>query len=187
MYIDAGSWTNTRSEGERAILESPNIKGSTKTCTMNLFYHMYGRNVGSLLFYIRTDKDFQFLKKISGDQGNQWVATNVSAVSLTDYRIHIIAVYGDGYQGDIAIDDIKFTGSGCVFDSRRDNTYCGKSENGSHTIHKQLINSVSSSGLILLLSDHACHSPLTLPVVHPSIWLFSISVTIRPSIYPSSH
>jgi hypothetical protein len=126
MYIDAGDYWNRRATGDRAILESPNVQGSSKTCTMAFYYHMWGRNIGSLMVYMRTDKEFRLLKTIKGNQGNQWSYTNVSTISLTDYRIHIIAVYGDGYQGDIAIDDIKFTGDGCIFDNRKDNTYCGK-------------------------------------------------------------
>ena len=77
---------------------------------------------------MRTDTRFVLLKTIKGSKGDQWRKTNVTAVSSTDYRIHIIAVTEGGYQGDIAIDDILFTGGGCVFSNRKDNTYCGKSK-----------------------------------------------------------
>jgi hypothetical protein len=128
LYFEAGTyWTSrSRKEGYHSTLESPNIKGSSKPCTMTLFYHMYGRNTGSLLIYLKSPTVFTKLKEVKGEQGDLWIKDNVTFSSSQDYRILIIATYKDGYQGDISIDDISFQGDGCVFDGRKDNTYCNQ-------------------------------------------------------------
>ena len=122
--MEAGSFFGVlpNSKGDKAILESPNIKASTKSCTMTFYYHMYGFDIGSLLIYMRSDTSFQLMKNITGQQGDVWHKGNATFVSLSDYRVHIIAVYGSGSEGDIAIDDISF--QGCGFNSRKDNSYC---------------------------------------------------------------
>ena len=120
-----------RNKGDRGILESPNIKASRSSCTMTFWYNMYGIHIGSLLIYMRSDTTFVLMKNITGDQGNAWTKDNVTFVSLNDYRVHIIAVYGNGYLGDIAIDDISF--QGCTFDKRKDNTYCGQGKEKSRS------------------------------------------------------
>lgn len=133
FYFEAGNyWTQfDRRKGYNAILESPNIKGSSQPCTMTLYYHMYGRNIGSLLLYLKSSSEFTKIKEVTGEQGNRWIHDNVTFWSPSDYRIHIVATYKDGYQGDIAIDDISFSGAGCVFNRRQDNSYCnnGRSSN----------------------------------------------------------
>lgn len=126
MYFESSlsAALSSRSTGERAILESPNIQGATRACTMTFYYHMYGIDIGSLVIYLRSDTTIQMMKNITGDQGNQWNKGNVTFFSVTDYRVHIVATYGNGFRGDIAIDDISF--SGCSFTSRKDNAYCSK-------------------------------------------------------------
>lgn len=86
---------------------------------------MYGRHIGSLLVYMRSATAFLLMKNITGDQGNIWRRTNVTFVSLTDFRVHIIATYNDGFAGDMAIDDVTFS-PGCAFNTRKDNTYCSQ-------------------------------------------------------------
>ncbi|XP_062504072.1 MAM and LDL-receptor class A domain-containing protein 2-like [Corticium candelabrum] len=92
---------------------------------MTFFYHMYGTHIGSLLVYMRSDSALLLMKNITGDQGNLWRKDNVTFVSLDDFRVHIIATYSTGFLGDIAIDDVTFSSS-CVFNNRKDNTYCSQ-------------------------------------------------------------
>lgn len=126
MYFESSLSTAllSRASGDRAILESPNIQGSIQACTMTFYYHMFGLDIGSLLIYSLSDTSIQLLMNVTGNQGNQWNRANVTVVSVTDYRVHLVATYGNGYRGDIAIDDISF--KGCSFSSRKDNTYCPK-------------------------------------------------------------
>ena len=128
MYFETSlsSLLPSRTKDERAILESPNIRGSGKSCTMKFYYHMYGSDTGSLLVFMLSDTTILLKKNITGEQGNQWRNTTVTFDSSTDYRVHIVATYGNGFRGDIAIDDISF--SGCSFSSRKDNGYCSNRE-----------------------------------------------------------
>ena len=46
----------------------------------------------------------------SGEQGDMWKQAVISPLNITSGTFHVLflATYGDGYQGDIAIDDISF-------------------------------------------------------------------------------
>ena len=45
----------------------------------------------------------------TGEQGNSWIKGTVDIGGHANFRIVFEGVRGDGYQGDIAIDDISFT------------------------------------------------------------------------------
>ena len=122
MYFESSLSGKTRLQGELAVLQSPNILGTTDGCSMNFFYHMYGVDVGSLVVYMVSETSILMMRKITGNQGNRWINTSVTFTSLSDFRVHIVATYGGGFRGDIAIDDISF--SNCKFNNRSDNSYC---------------------------------------------------------------
>ncbi|XP_065844411.1 MAM and LDL-receptor class A domain-containing protein 2-like isoform X2 [Oscarella lobularis] len=124
LYYEAGRFFSQLKKGRRAILESPNIKATPSSCIIKLWYHMFGNQMGSLLIYLKSDTGFRLLTKIVGNQGNVWQMTNLTLISFTDFRVHIIASRGEGEKSDIAIDDISF--SGCRFDSSTSNTYCSQ-------------------------------------------------------------
>ena len=127
-YFEAGDWNawRNRQEGQKAILESPNIKPQLGPCNLELYYHMWGSDMGKLQVYQKNSEGFRLLKEVSGDQGNQWNKMAFSLSSYSDYRIHIIALQGTGEKGDIGLDDLKFTG--CKFDSSVATSYCDPSK-----------------------------------------------------------
>lgn len=148
MYFEAGGWwsAGSRKKGYNSILESPNVVGSSQPCTMTLWYHMLGQNIGKLKVYMKSTDVFQKMMEVSGPQGDKWIQANVTFLSRTDYRIHIVATYKDGYQGDIAIDDISFRGPGCAFNKKQGNSYCN---NGTHEQH-------NSNDLVYFNYAHIC-------------------------------
>lgn len=94
-------------------LLGPNMMPS-QTCQVYFCYSMYGKRMGTLNVYQRfTDdpKPIQTQKKIwslSGDQGNKWRCKFLNIPSSRQFSVVFEAVRGNGYQSDIALDDIKF-------------------------------------------------------------------------------
>ena len=71
---------------------------------LSFSHHMYGSNIGSLIVYV--NDSIKWTK--SGNLGNQWNTEYLDLSSYSDtINIKFEAVYGDGYQGDIAIDQIE--------------------------------------------------------------------------------
>ncbi|XP_070567019.1 MAM and LDL-receptor class A domain-containing protein 2-like [Ptychodera flava] len=70
---------------------------------------------GTLNVWLRTSGSNQVLIWTqSGDQGDVWNFGRVPFISTgSSYQLIIQGVCGNGYTGDIAIDDIYFTSSGC--------------------------------------------------------------------------
>ena len=111
-YLEAsGGCTNYT-----AILESDCII-LDQAYNLNIGYHMYGTNVGSLHIDLFDSGIWQedIVPAISGNIGNYW---NDLIVDLSTYigqtiKIRIRGITGNGWSSDIAIDDIKFTAVGC--------------------------------------------------------------------------
>ncbi len=88
------------------ISECFNISSLTNP-TLRFYYHMYGANIGTLNIYINNNLEWS----LSGNQFNSW---NLSQIDLINYSgIDIVvtfsAVYGGGWAGDIAIDNIEIS------------------------------------------------------------------------------
>ena len=45
-----------------------------------------------------------------GEQPDGWQQANITIGALTNFNITIWGIVGDGYQGDIAIDDLSLVG-----------------------------------------------------------------------------
>ena len=103
MHIEA-SWYN---EGSVAILEGPYML-PTSNCNMTFYYHMFGRDSGSLLVYVNSGDSVKLVFNKTGEQGNNWLGATIQLKSDYGFRIHITATQGSSYKGDIAIDDISF-------------------------------------------------------------------------------
>ncbi|XP_068678144.1 MAM and LDL-receptor class A domain-containing protein 1-like isoform X2 [Montipora foliosa] len=127
IYTEA---SNPRRRGDIALLF---VKLEGKSFCMRFWYHMFGREVGSLKIMritksLTDDKipafeDFKRTAKVewekSSDQGNRWVKVeqellaDSSAKRLSVHWIGIMGIIGDSYTGDIAMDDIEFTSGSC--------------------------------------------------------------------------
>ena len=92
---------------------SLNLPQPNGVCAIRFWYHMYGRNIGSLNVYMNTLNQGMVRKWSSnGAQGNTWMRNSVTLDSNTPFQVIIEGVIGTGYRGDIAIDDISLT-PGC--------------------------------------------------------------------------
>ena len=72
MYIE----TSYNRFGDRARLGSPILKGS---CTLRMFYHMYGQHINALVVYMRTTTNGPLQRKVnmSGNIGDNWIRAEV--------------------------------------------------------------------------------------------------------------
>ena len=103
MHIEA-SWYV---KGAVAILEGPYMM-PTSNCKMTFYYHMSGPDTGSLTIFVNSGDEMKVILNKTGHQADNWIKGEATVKSDYAFRIHITATRGDGYQGDIAIDDIKF-------------------------------------------------------------------------------
>uniref|UniRef100_H2YNR2 Uncharacterized protein n=1 Tax=Ciona savignyi TaxID=51511 RepID=H2YNR2_CIOSA len=128
MYIEA----SVTKKNDRARLLSPVFfdKSSFQQC-LKFWYHMKGRHIGKILsvcfiiifiFCICRLLNIRVLRvlvkkrgeneteiwRLSGAQGNTWRTGLVTITHTTPYQLifEAIMTYDNGYQGDIAIDDI---------------------------------------------------------------------------------
>eukprot|EP00057_Strongylocentrotus_purpuratus_P018003 XP_011672477.1 PREDICTED: MAM and LDL-receptor class A domain-containing protein 1-like [Strongylocentrotus purpuratus] len=112
IAIDASS-TNT---DDAARLYSNSIPAGNHMC-MTFWYHMYGAHVGTLNIgygnsLLDTDRSVIWTK--SGDQSYNWMFGRVAIITTdTNPSVYLEGKAGDGYQGDIAIDDIAFNYGDC--------------------------------------------------------------------------
>ncbi|XP_051007238.1 MAM and LDL-receptor class A domain-containing protein 1 [Acomys russatus] len=96
---------------DKAILLSPILNATDANgCTFRLYYHMFGKHIYQLAVYQRiwSNSKGQLLWQIFGDQGNRWIRKHLSISSRHPFQILIVASVGDGFTGDIAIDDLSF-------------------------------------------------------------------------------
>ncbi|XP_053323010.1 MAM and LDL-receptor class A domain-containing protein 1 isoform X2 [Spea bombifrons] len=113
LYIES---SEPQVHKNQAVLLSPTIDATVnhgnKTCTFRLFYHMYGRHIYSLAIYKRTMKNTrgQLLWQVFGNKGNRWLKKNLHINSSQPFQLMITGIIGDGFTGDIAIDDLSFLG-----------------------------------------------------------------------------
>lgn len=72
LYIE----TSYNRFGDRARLGSPILKGS---CTLRMFYHMYGQHINALVVYMRTTTNGPLQRKVnmSGNIGDNWIRAEV--------------------------------------------------------------------------------------------------------------
>ncbi|XP_033751986.1 MAM and LDL-receptor class A domain-containing protein 1-like [Pecten maximus] len=101
--------------GNKARLISPNFTPLGSFECLHFWYHMYGQNVGTLNVYLQPSsgaaKSTIFSR--TGNQVNLWLYATVQLTQTIDYQIILEGVRGNGYQGDIAIDDIRITAGKC--------------------------------------------------------------------------
>ncbi|XP_044918585.1 MAM and LDL-receptor class A domain-containing protein 1 [Felis catus] len=95
----------------RAALLSPVLNATDADgCTFRFYYHMFGKHIYRLAIYQRvwSNTRGQLLWQIFGNQGNRWTRTRLNISSRRPFQILVEASVGDGFTGDIAIDDLSF-------------------------------------------------------------------------------
>lgn len=105
MYVEASG----SRLGYKAILMSDIYYQSGPSCQMTFWYNMNGRNIGTLNVVLKNNAgQNNVLKSLTGNQGQGWKQLTVPLPSYNHFTILFEAVQGNGYLGDIAIDDIQF-------------------------------------------------------------------------------
>lgn len=103
--------------GHFGELLGPNLLPSAM-CQVFFCYNMNGKDMGTLNVYQRFTNDAKpdmTQKKIwskSGDQGNKWRCDYANIPSKVQFSVVFEAIRGDGYQSDIAVDNIQFVKCG---------------------------------------------------------------------------
>ncbi|XP_062423588.1 MAM and LDL-receptor class A domain-containing protein 1 [Rhea pennata] len=95
----------------KAVLLSPvfNSDGN-ETCIFRFHYHMFGKQVYKLSVFQRTVSNTkgQMLWYKFGNQGNRWIRQTLHINSSKPFQILVEGTVGDGFTGDIGIDDLSF-------------------------------------------------------------------------------
>ncbi|XP_057295702.1 MAM and LDL-receptor class A domain-containing protein 1-like [Hydractinia symbiolongicarpus] len=117
-YYEATGGTSN-SENSIFIYLSPT---SSSIGCLQFSYHMHGADMGSLLVNVSSGSYSELLWSRSGNVGNKWKMASVSFNKfLSRYEpnygnilFKFVAVRGNGYRSDIALDDISISfGSNC--------------------------------------------------------------------------
>nr|XP_020447005.1 MAM and LDL-receptor class A domain-containing protein 1-like isoform X2 [Monopterus albus] len=101
--------------GQTAAMSSPLYPGSKGSC-VQLWYHMYGKGVGTLNVYQQSEEGKESLIfSQRGDQGQLWRFAQASLLPrVQPYRIVVEGVKaGPTQEGDMAFDDIELTDAHC--------------------------------------------------------------------------
>ncbi|KAM4687798.1 MAM and LDL-receptor class A domain-containing protein 1 [Discoglossus pictus] len=110
LFIEASQPQFYRNQ---AILLSPKLAATeNKSCIFRLNYHMYGKQMYSLTVYKRYIRNTrgQLLWQAFGNKGNRWIKKVLQLNSSQPFQLLIMGTVGDGFTGDIAIDDLSFLG-----------------------------------------------------------------------------
>ncbi|KAM6162719.1 MAM and LDL-receptor class A domain-containing protein 1 [Erethizon dorsatum] len=94
-----------------AVLLSPIFNATEpEGCIFRLYFHMFGKHIYRLAVYQRvwSNSRGKLLWEIFGNQGNRWMRKLLSISSRQPFQILVEASVGDGFTGDIAIDDLSF-------------------------------------------------------------------------------
>ncbi len=115
LYLEASG--SACRNGNEAVLQSNcvTVKSSGDTCDLSFYYSMYGVHVNELRLEISVDGGltWELLWQASGNQGPDW---HRAFVGLPAYdgqlaQFRFVGRGGNGFRGDIAIDEIVFYGS----------------------------------------------------------------------------
>ena len=105
LYLEA---SKPRKLGDNTKLWSPRMFASAN-CKFRFFYHLYGDHIGNLSLLLKTDDFETFLFSASGNHGDTWLKSEVNFSANERFFLVFEGVIGDGYRGDIAIDDLSFS------------------------------------------------------------------------------
>ncbi|NP_001297043.1 MAM and LDL-receptor class A domain-containing protein 1 precursor [Xenopus tropicalis] len=100
----------------QAVLLSPEIdapvNNGNKTCIFRFYYHMLGKQIYSLAVYKRIMRNTRgiLLWQAFGNKGNRWLKKTLYIDSNQPFQLMIVGTVGDGFTGDIGIDDLSFLG-----------------------------------------------------------------------------
>ncbi|KAK8747584.1 hypothetical protein OTU49_016474 [Cherax quadricarinatus] len=99
LYIETDSVLVSSS----AVLESSLIPSGTYC--FEFYYSMYGKDIGAFAVRVVRNNTVNILFQKFGNQGPDWKLGKVQILEEADFTISMMALSGNGNEGDIAIDD----------------------------------------------------------------------------------
>merc|ERR1719373_326007 len=111
FFIETSS---PRRTGDEAILQSNQLT-TGPAGKLEFYYHMYGRDIGSLEVKVMDGPQGQSVWKKSGQQtGNSnaawtWATVPLGQLAGKSIRVQFVGTKGKSWAGDIAIDDVFLT------------------------------------------------------------------------------
>ncbi|XP_028393835.1 LOW QUALITY PROTEIN: meprin A subunit beta-like [Dendronephthya gigantea] len=111
FYIEASS---PRQPDDNALLESPEYPATDNNQCFAFYYHMLGKHIGELNVYTKQGFTNNLVWSKNETQGDIWHQGKIQLpVMPKAFKVVFEGVRGDGYQGDIAIDDVHFLPGNC--------------------------------------------------------------------------
>ncbi|XP_076116199.1 MAM and LDL-receptor class A domain-containing protein 1-like isoform X1 [Mytilus galloprovincialis] len=112
IHIEA---SDPRQLGNKARLISPVSLPAEEGC-LQFWYHMYGSHIGTLNVYVKSNGLLGIaVWSKKGNKGNGWIRGEFPLTKISgNFQIVFEGMRGTGYQGDIAIDDVKFMTDSCA-------------------------------------------------------------------------
>uniref|UniRef100_A0A803VYM0 MAM and LDL receptor class A domain containing 1 n=1 Tax=Ficedula albicollis TaxID=59894 RepID=A0A803VYM0_FICAL len=98
---------------DKAVLLSPLFNpAGNGTCVFRFHYHMFGKQVYKLSVFQRTVSNTKgwLLWYKFGNQENRWIRQALFIRSSKPFQILVKGTVGDGFTGDIGLDDVSFLG-----------------------------------------------------------------------------
>ena len=125
LYLE----TSTPCPNKDALVNSPCIDlTSSSFATLKFWYHMYGSTIGSLHVDVLSNGKWinDVSSSIIGDQGNLWIEKTVDLSPFTGQKIVVRfrGKTGNGFSGDLAIDDISINRFPLVSFNTNDTILC---------------------------------------------------------------
>ncbi|XP_053122508.1 MAM and LDL-receptor class A domain-containing protein 1 isoform X3 [Hemicordylus capensis] len=111
LYIDS---SEPQMFQDRAALLSPIFNSTSaqgnKSCIFRFHYHMFGKHIYRLAVSQRTVSNTRghLLWHTFGNQGDRWIRKILYIRSSEPFQILVEGTVGDGFTGDIGIDDLSF-------------------------------------------------------------------------------
>jgi len=107
---------STAATNATARIQSKTITPLEDVQCLSFWYHMYGDSTGTLNFYIKTGSGLgSQVWTRTGSQGNQWTQAAVTvSQNRQSYAVVLEGIGGNGYKGDMAVDDIMLAHGACT-------------------------------------------------------------------------
>ncbi|NXO27132.1 MALR1 protein, partial [Cisticola juncidis] len=110
LYLES---SEPRQFRDKAALLSPLFSPSHNgTCVFRFHYHMFGKEVYKLSVFQRAVSNTKgwLLWYKFGNQENRWIRQTLFIRSSKPFQILVEGTVGDGFTGDIGLDDVSFLG-----------------------------------------------------------------------------
>jgi PKD repeat protein len=114
LYLETSGNSGSGCRNQLAYLHSPCIDlRHTQQPMLSFWRHLYGSSIGSLHVDVLSNGQWieDVVPEVSGNQGDMWIqeVVDLSAFAGETIVIRFRATTGNGFSGDLALDDIQIT------------------------------------------------------------------------------